>query len=118
MLVNRAKKLARPITTYSGQATTKPGVDPTTHAMVYTGVTPPQKLRGEELMYHDPLRIVPVSCEEKLSPMSRVNLGKVYPIQHNWKIRIIGDIHEISLPKLIQYREAMTDRDSTHRAKH
>lgn len=98
-----------PITTYSSRATTKPGVDQSAHAIVYTGRTPPEKLEGEKDMTKDPIRVVPVSPDEKLDPLSRINLGKAQVIQHNWKIREIGDVHEKSLPKLLHYRKAVRD---------
>lgn len=60
-------------------------------------------------MTKEPIRIVPVSLDEKLDPLSRIDLGKVQAIQHNWEIREIGDVHEKSLPKLLRYRKAVRD---------
>lgn len=60
-------------------------------------------------MTKDPIRIVPFRLDERLDPLSRINLGKVQAIQHNWKIREIGEVHEKSLPKLLHYRKAVTD---------
>ena len=99
-----------PITTYSGRATTKPGVDQSAHTIVYTDKKPPEKLEGEKRMNKDPLRITPRSPDEKLDPLSRINLGKVQPIQHNWKVREIGKVEEKCLPKLVKYYKAVRDR--------
>ncbi len=60
-------------------------------------------------MTKDPIRIVPVSLDEKLDPLSRINLGKAQVVQHNWKIKEIGNVHEKSLPKLLRYRKALQD---------
>ena len=96
-----------PITTYGGRATTKPGVDPSAHTIVYTGKTPPEKLPGEKNMNKEPLRIKPIRADEKLDSKSRINLAKVHAIQHNWKIREIGDVDKTSLQKLVQYHKAV-----------
>ena len=101
-----------PITTYGGRATTKHGVDQSAHTIVYTGKTPPDKCEGEERMTKDPIRMVPVSPDEKLDPLSRINLGIVQPIQHNWKIKEIGNVHEKSLQKLLQYRKLVRDQST------
>jgi hypothetical protein len=60
-------------------------------------------------MTKDPIRVVPVSRDEKLDPLSRVNLGNAQVVQHNWKIREIGDVHENSLPELLRYRKVVMD---------
>ncbi len=60
-------------------------------------------------MTKDPIRVVPVSPDEKLDPLSRINLGKALVVQHNWKIREIGNVHEKSLPELLRYRKVVMD---------
>ncbi len=98
-----------PITTYGGRATMKPGVDQTAHTIVYTDKTAPAKLEGEERMTKEPIRIVLASPDEKLDPLSRIDLSKYQVIQHNWRIRKIGDVHPKSLPKLLNYWKAVRD---------
>lgn len=99
-----------PITTHGGRATTKPGVDQTVHTIVYSTDDPPEKMPGEEKMLKDPLRIVLCSPDDKLDPKSRINLGRVHPIDHNVKVKQIGDVHPRSLPKLLGYRKAIRDK--------
>ncbi|MCJ1427347.1 hypothetical protein MMC29_005250 [Sticta canariensis] len=99
-----------PITTYGGRATTKPGVDQTSHTIVYSGKTPPEKLSEETKMNKEPLRINLCSPDDKLDSRSRINLGREHPIDHNVKVKNIGKIDERSLPKLVQYRRAVRDR--------
>lgn len=60
-------------------------------------------------MRKDPIRINPVSLAEKLDPRSRINIGKVYPINHNIKVKDIGQVDEKSLPKLLGYRKIIRD---------
>ncbi len=60
-------------------------------------------------MTKDPIRVVPVSPDEKLDPLSRINLGKALVVQHNWKIREIGNVHEKSLPELLRYTKVVMD---------
>lgn len=54
-------------------------------------------------MKKEPLQMTPTSLEHKLDPISRVNLRKHYPIEHNWKVLEIGQIAGKSLPKLLGY---------------
>lgn len=98
-----------PITTHGGRATTKPGVDQSVHTIVYSTEDPPEKLPGESKMLKDPLRIVLSSPDDKLDPRSRINLGRMHSIDHNVKVKKIGDVHPRSLPKLLAYRRAIRD---------
>lgn len=98
-----------PITTYGSRGAAKRGVDQTVHAIAYTGDVVPAKLPGETNMRKDPIRIVPVSPAEKLDPRSRLNMGKIYPINHNIKVKDIGQVNEMSLPKLLGYRKMIRD---------
>lgn len=58
-------------------------------------------------MNRDPIRIILNNQRDKLDPRSRINFGIKYPIEHNNKIKDIGNVEKsISLPKLIQYVKA------------
>ena len=103
-------QIASPITTYGGRGVAKPGVDQSAHTIVYTGDTPPPKLAGETKMNKEPICIQPVSPAEKLDPRSRINLGKVHPINHNVKVKDVGFVDPRSLPKLLGYRKVIRDR--------
>lgn len=61
-------------------------------------------------MNKEPLRINLCSPDDKLDLRSRINLGREHPIDHNHKVKNIGDVDERSLPKLVQYRKAVRDR--------
>lgn len=92
-----------PITTYSGKATTKPGVNQNAHTIVYSEKMPPPKLPGETRMNKDPLRIMVENPINKLDPKSRINLSKTIPIDHNHRVKTIGVVEPRSLAKLLHY---------------
>ncbi|KAL8706120.1 MAG: hypothetical protein Q9201_000822 [Fulgogasparrea decipioides] len=92
-----------PITTYRGKATTKKSVDKNAHTIIYTGSTPPQKLPGEKGMNKAPLRVLPVTADETLDPLSRINLAKPYTIEWNTKVKEIGRLDHASQVKLVSY---------------
>lgn len=96
-----------PITTYSGKATTKPGVNQNAHTIVYSDRTPPPRLPGETRMNKDPLRIMVDNPSNKLDPKSRINLSKAIPIDHNHRVKTIGVVEERSLAKLLVYVESV-----------
>ena len=73
------------------------------HTIVYTGQRPPTRRAEEAEMMKDPIRVIPSNANEKLDPMARINFGKVYPIEHNVKVKEIGQVDEESIPKLRQY---------------
>ncbi|KAI4229552.1 MAG: hypothetical protein LQ349_006382 [Xanthoria aureola] len=95
--------LCVPITTYSGHGATKKSVDQTAHAIIYTGSSAPVKLPGEQGMNKNPLRVIPVRADEKLDPLSRVNLGKTYTVEWNTKVKEIGRIEKTSLINMLAY---------------
>ena len=74
------------------------------------GTTAPKKLAGEQKMLKDPLRVVPTDSTDRLDSKSRLDFGRAYPIEHNVKIREIGDIHRDDVPKLIDYRRLEKNR--------
>ncbi|KAI9846411.1 MAG: hypothetical protein M1837_004002 [Sclerophora amabilis] len=83
-----------------GVATTKSGVNVQDHAVVYMQGTTPYLLENEGPLSKDPLEIIPKTPEERLDPLSRINFGKVYTVEHNVKVREVGKIAPNSMPKL------------------
>lgn len=61
------------------------------------------KLPGEQGMNKNPLRVIPVRADEKLDPLSRVNLGKTYTVEWNTKVKEIGRIEKTSLINMLAY---------------
>ncbi len=86
----------RPILTYGGRATGKPGVKPEDHAIIYTGDTAPKEVPGEGKLHKKAIRVKTDNAREKLAEASRVNYNKLYTIEHNYKVCFIGKIHPAS----------------------
>ncbi|KAL8998667.1 MAG: hypothetical protein Q9169_002328 [Polycauliona sp. 2 TL-2023] len=99
--------LCVPITTYSGQGATKKSIDKNAHAIIHTDSSAPERLPGEQGMNKSPLRVVPVRPDAKLDSLSRVNLGKTYPVEWNTKVKEIGRVDKTSLVKLIAYWKSL-----------
>ncbi|KAI4261936.1 MAG: hypothetical protein L6R42_002879 [Xanthoria sp. 1 TBL-2021] len=95
--------LCVPILTYSGKGATKKSIDKNAHAIIYTGSSAPEKLPDEQGMNKNPLRVIPVRADEKLDPVSRVNLRKTYPVEWNTKVKEIGRLDKSSHVKMISY---------------
>ncbi|MCJ1388259.1 hypothetical protein MMC18_001104 [Xylographa bjoerkii] len=91
------------ISTHGGQATLKKGLDQRKHTIVYSSNQPPSKLPGEKRLNKDPIRINIVNMEEKLDDLSRVNLAKTYPVEHNVKVKKVGMVRLEDLKKLKAY---------------
>lgn len=49
------------------------------------------------------LEVRPVRPDNKLSPMSRLNFGKLFTVEHNVKVCPIGKITERSMPGFLSY---------------
>ena len=54
-------------------------------------------------MNKDPIRIIPVNSSEKLDPLSRVHLGKTYPMEHNIKVEEVGTVDPTHWKRLSAY---------------
>ncbi|KAJ5826382.1 hypothetical protein N7474_003520 [Penicillium riverlandense] len=101
-----------PVTTYSGQGVAKAGVDRSKHAVIYMHghgnrpITSP----NEPKMVKEPIEVQPSSPDQKLDPMSRLNFGKVYTVEHNVKVLPVGKICESSLEKFLAYARTEFNR--------
>jgi hypothetical protein len=63
--------------------------------MVYTSGDPPPFLETEQISEKfASIRIIPKSSRHRLDPASRVNYTKLYTIEYNVKMHVIGQIDE------------------------
>lgn len=85
-------KQHRPISTNSGQGAAKKGLRQEQHTIVYTSAEVPQRLPSETRLLKKPIKIDLVNPSEKLDPLSRLNLGKHYVVEHNVKVCEVGEI--------------------------
>ncbi|KAI9741068.1 MAG: hypothetical protein M1834_002781 [Cirrosporium novae-zelandiae] len=88
----RNHSICIPIHTYGNRGCLKPGLFPGDHSIIYTTPSPPSPLEGEELV-KDPIQVIPDDNGISLRRESRVNFGKVYTVEHNWKVSSIGKVH-------------------------
>ncbi|OMP84065.1 hypothetical protein BK809_0001449, partial [Diplodia seriata] len=92
-----------PVSTYGGRATTKRGLDPQQHAIVYITGSVPQYVAGEQRLQKAPIPIIPAEGSVTLNGASRVNFAIHHPIQHNVKVKDLGIVHPDYIPTLISY---------------
>ncbi|KAF4250945.1 hypothetical protein CNMCM8980_009584 [Aspergillus fumigatiaffinis] len=92
-----------PITTYNGKGVAKPGVNPAEHAIIYMQGSVPTCKADEPQMTKEPLEVEPARPGERLNEMSRLNFGKVYPVEHNVKVHHVGIISRTSMDKFRGY---------------
>ncbi|MCJ1480724.1 hypothetical protein MMC06_000879 [Schaereria dolodes] len=97
------------ISTHDGKATTKKSLDQKEHTIIYTGDYAPSRLPEERKLNKEAIKIVPVNPSMKLDPLSRVNLVKVYPVEHNLKVKEVGRVSGPHLKKLLAYVRDMND---------
>jgi hypothetical protein len=83
--------LCLPLNTYNRQGTTKNRVQSQHYAVVYAQGSEPLLAPGE-MMTKRPISIVVENNLEKLDPMSRLNFGRVYTVEHNLKVSKVGRI--------------------------
>lgn len=98
--------LNSPIHTYSGQGVTKRGLsreDIERHAVIYMQGTKSQPRQDERGLVKEPIAVKPASPDQKLDPMSRLNFGKPYTVEHNIKAMEVGMVTDKSMPYLVTY---------------
>lgn len=59
---------------------------------MYTSAEAPSKLSNETHLHKTPIKVDLVNPSEKLDTLSRLNLGKSYPVEHNVKVCEVGEI--------------------------
>ena len=93
------------ISTYRGQGVLKRGCNAVEHTIVYLTGQQPVYIQGEweKGMTKEPIMIQPTDMTERMDPMSRVRLGKAYPIEWNVKLRDIGMVSRGDMTKLVRY---------------
>jgi hypothetical protein len=102
--------------TYGGQGCGKSGIIKWQHAIIYTGKDEPAPRDNErpaegEYSMMAPIRVRPASKQGKLDPLSRINFGKIYTVEHNVKAYNFGDVHEDFIKTLKVQWKYVLDRD-------
>ncbi|KAL5361111.1 hypothetical protein BJX96DRAFT_81357 [Aspergillus floccosus] len=91
------------IYTYKNRGLSKNAADASKHAVIYMEGSEPAADSSEPRMLSKALEVRPVSDNHKLSPMSRLNFGKLFTVEHNVKVLHIGKITERSMPDFLAY---------------
>ncbi|KAK5691886.1 hypothetical protein LTR97_011057 [Elasticomyces elasticus] len=91
-----------PISTYGGLGAGRRTVRKSDHAIIYTGKSPPEPrpsekpLDGEAGLCPVSIRVNVESEEEALHPMSRLDYGRTYTVEHHNRVKSIGMVDEAS----------------------
>ncbi|KAF2453988.1 hypothetical protein BDY21DRAFT_116516 [Lineolata rhizophorae] len=108
-----------PIQTYSRKGVAKPTVKKNDHAIIYTGKKCPVPTRdekpsqGEKGMRPYAIRVEPRDPSYSMDPLSRINFGKVYTLEHNVKVYDFGKVHKDSRVALKQqFLDVWVDKPS------
>ena len=104
-----------PILTYGGQGAGKPGLIKSTHAIVYTGRTPPQPLSQElprpgEKPMGRPIKVDPDQQVDRLDVCSRVAFGQAHSMQHSLNVKSFGLVSRHCVPDLVEQYYAAQGR--------
>lgn len=62
-------------------------------------------------MNKQPIKIVPIDQTEKLDEYSRINLAKIYPVEHNVKVCNVGMVDENDIKILRSYYKTELKKD-------
>lgn len=101
-----------PIFTYNGRATTKPGVRPAEHGIIYSVGQAPQLLRGEVGITKPSIAVEMTKGVRDLQVASRIYYGIMHPIQYNVKVKSIGLVPKEYISALIGNWKAEDDKDA------
>jgi hypothetical protein len=95
------------INTYSGRGVSKQSVNKSEHVIIFNGSIVPRlgpgeapTKRGEPPMQPVPIQVDIDTQDEKLDPMSRLDLGGVTRVEHNIKVKALGKVNKRSLDAL------------------
>ncbi|KAL4897977.1 hypothetical protein BDV59DRAFT_168999 [Aspergillus ambiguus] len=91
------------IYTYRQKGVAKNAADASKHAIIYTQGTRPVRAHGEPPMLPEALEVQTHNLEHRLDPMSRLNFGKLFTVEHNVKVLHIGKIAERSMDAFLDY---------------
>ncbi|KAK3712763.1 hypothetical protein LTR37_008853 [Vermiconidia calcicola] len=99
---------AVPVVSYGGHGIATPGVRKSHHGIIYTGQSVPRvrsleaPARGEAGMLPHAVRCLPSDKATQLDPMSRIDYGSAYTIDHKIPARAFGQVIEESLSHLLR----------------
>ncbi|KAH8805551.1 hypothetical protein F5884DRAFT_799785 [Xylogone sp. PMI_703] len=91
-----------PVLTYTSRGTTKHGVKPECHSIIYASDKRPHYMKDEDrAALKTPIMVKMDSTRHKLDSASRVNYSKLYTIEHNVKVAFIGRVDKDYMHKFV-----------------
>ncbi|KAK5112694.1 hypothetical protein LTR85_011205 [Meristemomyces frigidus] len=106
------------ISTYGNRGAAARGIILSEHGIIHTGKQPPQPLpaetpsRGEKGMCRTAVRVAMNDPGGRLPPLTRINYGKVFTIQHNVKVNYLGNTLSRSTGEMVrQFREVWLGKE-------
>jgi hypothetical protein len=78
----------------------KRGVKPEDHCVIYTGES--ARFYQDEKILNESIQMIPRNPREKLDMASRLNYAKVYTVEHNVKVLLIGKISSKNVKHLVK----------------
>jgi hypothetical protein len=98
---------ALPINTYGGKGVSKRSANKSEHVIIFSGSAPPRptalempQRRGEAPMQLTAIQVDMDRKGEGLDPMSRLDLGGVTKVEHNIKVKSLGNVNKSSVDAL------------------
>ncbi|EFQ99402.1 hypothetical protein MGYG_02414 [Nannizzia gypsea CBS 118893] len=82
------------IYTYGERGLMKPGIDLKTHSVIHVRGTQPEYYGSGRVPGISPIMINPYTPRDQLHPKSCLNFGKVFTVDHNIKVKPIGQVSE------------------------
>jgi hypothetical protein len=98
----RGYSLCLAIHTYNGRGTLKAGVIAEEHAALYPATQPAIMPRDEKMNVQPFPIIIETDKADEISPMSRINLRKIYTVEHYNRVCNIGRIEPAHVDRLEQ----------------
>lgn len=107
------------ILTYDGMGAGADNVALDEHGIVYTGLSPPRPLwrevpssPNERPMQSQPICVEMDEPSRKLSTASRINYGKACTIEHDVRVKAVGQVHPDSLQDMLTQWQSVNSKSS------
>lgn len=73
------------------------------YVVLHKSSVPPARPYPEEKITREPVAVIIEDEEQYISPIARLDCGRIYTVEDNLKVMKVGRVHPASLPALEQY---------------
>ena len=101
-----------PVNTYNGKGVAKKGFnecDRAAHSIIYMKGEAPFRADDEFDITKEAIEVNPATLDQKLDRMSRLNFGKVHTVEHNVRVKPVGQVARSSLDYFRTYWTAKAE---------